>query len=228
MFIETNNNTISDYCQCVNAFVIGNTDTYSGVMSNLRDNLYKAMQAKGWNAYHLADASGVPQSTITRFLNGTHGDPRSSTIQNLAKALELTESELRGFSEPANDRITRICQTISKLPDNQILSLELFINSLVEPASQPASQPASSRAEQSRAEQSRAEQSKTEQRIIDNLSYKMEELSNDLSATIAESRQLIKQKIDDTTTKPKKFLDIRKKEGTHYTFIDRRKDKNKH
>ena len=69
-------------------------------MGILRINLKKEMDAKGWNASFLAEKSGVPQPTIQRFLSGAHGDPRSSTVQKLAKGLGTTEAALRGFEQP--------------------------------------------------------------------------------------------------------------------------------
>jgi len=68
-------------------------------MSNLRENLQHEMDLKGWNAYALADASGVPQPTIHRFLSGKHGDPRTTTIIKLATGLGITEEKLRGFAK---------------------------------------------------------------------------------------------------------------------------------
>lgn len=58
-----------------------------------------AMEQKGWNAYDLERASGVPQPTIHRILSGKHNEPRRSTVQKLARGLGLTESQLLGISE---------------------------------------------------------------------------------------------------------------------------------
>lgn len=77
-------------------------------MTNTRQNLERKMREKGINATDLARISGVPQSTIYRFLTGQHGDPRSETIKKLADALGITEAELRGiytvnYPQPANE-----------------------------------------------------------------------------------------------------------------------------
>ena len=89
------------------------------------------MTLRGWNAYDLAESSGVPQSTIFRFLSGQHGEPRGTTIRKLAAGLGVTEADLRGFSEAIkpilpdpltetnehikNDLINRVNEAISTL-----------------------------------------------------------------------------------------------------------------
>lgn len=47
-------------------------------------------------SYSLGEKSGVPQSTISRFLAGTHGEPRSSTLKKIANVYQINESQLRG------------------------------------------------------------------------------------------------------------------------------------
>ena len=89
----------SVYLSNVNVFDFESNQTYIGCMSKLRKNLKKEMDSKGWNATVLSEKSGVPQPTIQRFLSGNHADPRSSTIQKLAKGLGITEAALRGFEE---------------------------------------------------------------------------------------------------------------------------------
>lgn len=73
-------------------------------MNKLKANLFAEMAKKGWNAYDLADKSGVPQPTIQRFLSGKHSDPRTKTVVKLAQGLGLTELELRGLAEPAKPK----------------------------------------------------------------------------------------------------------------------------
>ncbi len=66
-------------------------------MSDLRTNLLLELEKRGWNAYHLSEASGVPQPTIQRFLSGKHGEPRGTTVKKLAAGLGITEGQLRGL-----------------------------------------------------------------------------------------------------------------------------------
>jgi transcriptional regulator with XRE-family HTH domain len=102
-------------------------------MDTLRENIRKKMIEKGLNPYTLSEKSEVPQPTIQRFLSGKHGDPRSSTIQKLAKGLDATEAELRGFDNVLDSRIKTINELMSKLSSEQISSLELIIKSMVNP-----------------------------------------------------------------------------------------------
>jgi len=66
-------------------------------MNKLRENIQYELDKRGWNAYHLSDASGVPQSTIQRFLSGTHNEMRDSNIKKIADGFKLSESQLRGL-----------------------------------------------------------------------------------------------------------------------------------
>jgi len=94
-----NNNTLSYLGQYEMVLYKQNTLSYDYAMSDLRTNLQHEMDLKGWNAYDLSNASGVPQPTIHRFLSGKHGDPRTTTIVKLATGLGVTEEKLRGFAE---------------------------------------------------------------------------------------------------------------------------------
>lgn len=76
-----------------------NTLAYDLPMSNLRDRIHSELKKRGWTVSYLAELSKVPQPTIQRFLKGTHGEPRSSTIQKIAKGFGMTEAQLRGFDD---------------------------------------------------------------------------------------------------------------------------------
>ncbi|MGZ4968751.1 MAG: LexA family protein [Methylobacter sp.] len=76
-------------------------------MTDLRENLEREMERMGWNAYDLANASGIPQPTIHRILSGKHGDPRTNTVKKLAHALGLTEAELRGLGGYIDSTVVR-------------------------------------------------------------------------------------------------------------------------
>ena len=98
-------------------------------MTTLRKNLKLEMDSRGWNATVLSERSGVPQPTIQRFLSGTHGDPRSSTIQKLAKGLGTTEAALRGFEEI--DPPVPLYENIEKLSEENRKLIEQMVNTLV-------------------------------------------------------------------------------------------------
>lgn len=108
MFIGHNGNTKTYPCQYVSVFDGCNTSTYIPIMNKLRETIDKQMRMRGWNAYDLSDASGVPQPTIHRFLKGDHDDMRTKNVQKLARGLGLTEAQLRGMDdipEPAPSRV---------------------------------------------------------------------------------------------------------------------------
>ena len=103
-------------------------------MDTLRDNIRTAMAEQGLNPHTLAEKSGVPQPTIHRFLTGEIGDPRSSTIQKIAKGLGTTESKLRGFEDQKNSEDIKIINSLmGELSSDQLKSLGLFIKSIVNP-----------------------------------------------------------------------------------------------
>lgn len=53
-------------------------------------------EREGWNSYQLSSNSGIPQSTIHRFIKGVHGEVRYSTLKKLADVFGLTVSQLQG------------------------------------------------------------------------------------------------------------------------------------
>jgi len=132
-FITTDNIRKRIGSQYANVFDSNVPSLYIGQMDTLRENIRKKMIEKGLNPYTLSEKSEVPQPTIQRFLSGKHGDPRSSTIQKLAKGLDATEAELRGFDNVLDSRIKTINELMSKLSSEQISSLELIIKSMVNP-----------------------------------------------------------------------------------------------
>jgi transcriptional regulator with XRE-family HTH domain len=115
-----------------------NNQTYICYMTTLRKNLKNEMDSRGWNATVLSENSGVPQPTIQRFLSGTHGDPRSSTIQKLAKGLGTTEAALRGFEEA--EKPVPLYENIEKLSKENRALIEQMVNTLVQ--AQPQTNPA--------------------------------------------------------------------------------------
>lgn len=83
----------------------------------MREILQEEMTRRGWNAYKLEDASGVPQPTINRILSGKHGDPRSGTIKKLAEALRMTEGQLRGLEPRVGKNESSGLQNVEPGPD---------------------------------------------------------------------------------------------------------------
>lgn len=71
-------------------------------MNKLIENIKLLMRRKKWNNYDLERASGVPQPTIHRILSGNHMDPRTRTVQKIARGLGVTEAQLRGFDDKSD------------------------------------------------------------------------------------------------------------------------------
>jgi transcriptional regulator with XRE-family HTH domain len=77
-------------------------------MNVLRENILSEMNEREWNAYSLADESGVPQSTIHRFLSGKHTELRDSNVRKIAKGFKVSESKLRGFEPKIDKKIKKM------------------------------------------------------------------------------------------------------------------------
>ena len=99
-------------------------------MSIIIDNITSLMKSKHWNAYDLQEASQVPQSTIHRMLSGKHRDPRTSTIQKIAKGLGVTELHLRTNIEgedPTKKRLHQNTQTVIRIPVLLLKNIGIFL-----------------------------------------------------------------------------------------------------
>lgn len=64
------------------------------------DRIKQLMEEQNLTANALAERSGVPQPTISRIINGSHGDPRTRTLEKLAVALNFPLAALRDSSQP--------------------------------------------------------------------------------------------------------------------------------
>ena len=129
MFMERNINTLMYQGQYATVFDLDDTNQHTCLMTTLRKNLEKEMMLKSWNAYDLANKSGVPQPTIQRFLKGKIGDPRADTVRKLAKGLGTTEAALRGFEEI--DPPVPLYKNIEKLNAENRKLIEQMVNTLV-------------------------------------------------------------------------------------------------
>lgn len=99
MFMDQKTNTSPHPSQCASVFDSLNTLAY-GLEMSVKDVLEHEMTKRGLNAYDVERLSGVTQPTISRILSGKHDDPRTSTVQKLARAFGLTEYEMRGGLAP--------------------------------------------------------------------------------------------------------------------------------
>lgn len=55
----------------------------------------KLQKQRGWTNAKLAQEAGLAEKTVSRFINAKH-DARADTIRRIAKALGISEGELRG------------------------------------------------------------------------------------------------------------------------------------
>lgn len=94
-------------------------------MGSLRENLEREMDRMDWNAYDLANASGIPKPTIYRILSGEQDDPRSNTVKKLAHALGITEAQLRGLDDYIDGTV--VSETLS-LPGPEVIERLPVIN----------------------------------------------------------------------------------------------------
>ena len=140
MFMGNHNNTLMYHLQYSSVFELSDTEMYAENMTILRKNLENMMALKSWNAYDLAEASGVPQPTIQRFLKNKIGDPRAETVRKLAKGLGTTEQVLRGFGNNASEKRKAINGLMDRLSEDQINNLEAFITSILSDSAQKTEQ----------------------------------------------------------------------------------------
>lgn len=62
---------------------------------NVKKNLGWLLSSRNTNPNSLAEATGVPQPTIHRILTGESADPRTKTLEPIARYFGVTVSELR-------------------------------------------------------------------------------------------------------------------------------------
>ena len=96
-------------------------------MKTLRKNLIHELKIRDWNAYDLADRSGVAQPTIFRIISGSGCEPRSSTITKIADGLNISEAKLRGFAEAQPKAIESTTNDIPPIPYETPSELETII-----------------------------------------------------------------------------------------------------
>lgn len=70
-------------------------------MREFSDNLRAMMREQGYTQRGLADAAGIGESTMSRYLSGTV-IPKATALVNIAYALDCTLDDLMDF----NERIT--------------------------------------------------------------------------------------------------------------------------
>ena len=84
----------------------------------VRSALHKIIGDKGWSHNLLSDKSGIPQPTISRFLNGESKAMELETLSDICKALDITIAEIIG-EHPIylDDKARRVVRAMESLPD---------------------------------------------------------------------------------------------------------------
>lgn len=103
--------------------------------TSVRENLDWLIKASGTNAYELQRATGVPQPTIHRILTGESADPRTATLDPIARYFGITVAELRtenlkeiGSFRPGSSLLRR------KFKESNDLKAQLQFDENVKPA----------------------------------------------------------------------------------------------
>jgi transcriptional regulator with XRE-family HTH domain len=84
----------------------------------VRGALMRLRDEKGWSDNQLADKSGVPQPTISRFFAGTSESMMLDTLAALGKALGVTVAELIGEHPiEIDDKTRRVVKAMQEMAD---------------------------------------------------------------------------------------------------------------
>lgn len=90
----------------------------------MREILKEELEKRDWTPYEFEKHSGVPQPTTYRFLKGPHGDPKTETVKKWARALGLTEQQLRGLEPIGKTAEKKQESDGSKQPTAQVIAWE--------------------------------------------------------------------------------------------------------
>ncbi len=84
----------------------------------VRRGLERVISEKGWSHNLIAEKSGVPQPTISRFLSGETGSMQLDTLWSICGALGVSVAEIIG-ERPVelDDKARRVVKAMENLPD---------------------------------------------------------------------------------------------------------------
>lgn len=99
-----------------------------------RATLTTLMEQQGLNDNRLAERSGVPQPTISRFRNGTNQTMELDRIHALARVLGVTVSQLIG-EVPVDESVQRhrALTLMQEMPEYQLGRALKILDALTEP-----------------------------------------------------------------------------------------------
>ncbi len=98
----------------------------------VKDRLKQALRMRNMKATDLANATGIPKSSISYYVSGAY-EPKSDRIYLMAKALDVSEAWLLGYDVSAEreakqkemDELAEMVQRIKKDPDFRAIALGL-------------------------------------------------------------------------------------------------------
>jgi DNA-binding Xre family transcriptional regulator len=84
----------------------------------VRGSLHKILSDKGWSHNLLSEKSGVPQPTISRFLNGESKAMELDTLSDICRALDVGVGEVIGERPiTLDDKARRVVRAMESLPE---------------------------------------------------------------------------------------------------------------
>ena len=95
-----------------------------GKKAELKDRLAEALNAAGLRPIELSEATGIPKSMISYYLNGKT-KPKADRIYKISQALNVSEAWLLGYDVPKNrtaeqkknDDLVQVIAKLRKDPD---------------------------------------------------------------------------------------------------------------
>ena len=93
-------------------------------ISILGINIKRIRESKGLSAYKLAKEAGISQSTISQIESGDRKSLNSSTVDKIAKALEVTTDSLYALETEVEYVVTDIEESIDVVLSDEDLKLD--------------------------------------------------------------------------------------------------------
>lgn len=90
------------------------------------------LEARNMTRKQLAEASGLTEAAISRYISGTR-TPKSISLSAIAKALDVTSDELLGNVADSSDEVDNAIRLVARNAGNVTTAQKRFlINALIE------------------------------------------------------------------------------------------------
>lgn len=98
----------------------------------LGERIQSLLEARGMTRKELAEASGLTEAAISRYVNGTR-NPKSISISAIAKALNVTSDELLGNTNDSVNEVDDAIRLVARNAKNVTIEQKRFlINALID------------------------------------------------------------------------------------------------